>query len=74
MWHEANNCISREFKFANFKEALGFVNKIGELAEKANHHPDLELGWGRVKVTLSTHSEGKVTSKDRQLAEEIDKL
>lgn len=74
MWQEQDKIISKEFKFEDFKLALEFVNKVGVLAEKANHHPDIELGWGRVKISLTTHSEGKVTDKDRKLAEEIDKL
>lgn len=73
-WTEENNSLTREFKFADFKQALEFVNKVGELAEKANHHPDIELGWGRVKVSLTTHSTGKVTDKDRTLAKQIDSL
>lgn len=74
MWNEENNSVYKEFKFSDFKTALEFVNKVGELAEKHNHHPDIELGWGRVKLTLSTHSEGKVTQKDSQLATLIDKI
>ncbi len=74
MWHEENNAIYKEFKFEDFKYALEFVNKVGALAEDMNHHPDVELGWGRVKVTLTTHSAGKVTDKDKKLAEIIDKL
>ncbi len=74
MWKENNNSITKEFKFEDFKSALEFVNKVGELAEEQNHHPDVELGWGRVKITLSTHSEGKVTKKDQELAKEIDKI
>lgn len=74
MWNQAHNSLAKEFKFEDFKTALMFVNKVGELAEKANHHPDIELSWGRVQVTLSTHSEGGVTEKDRQLAKEIDQL
>lgn len=74
MWQEENNSIYKEFKFSDFKSALEFVNKIGELAEEQNHHPDIELGWGRVKVTLSTHSEGGVTEKDKTLANFIDKI
>ncbi len=74
MWKEENSVITREFNFDDFKSALEFVNKVGAIAEKANHHPDIELGWGRVKVSLSTHSEGKVTNKDRSLASEIDNL
>ncbi len=73
-WAEQDGRLVKEFKFADFKSALGFVNKVGALAEKANHHPDIELGWGRVKVLLFTHSEQKITEKDKQLAREIDKL
>ncbi|MDB5163585.1 MAG: Pterin-4a-carbinolamine dehydratase [Candidatus Saccharibacteria bacterium] len=74
MWQEKDKALVREFKFADFKSALGFVNKVGELAEAANHHPDIQLGWGKVVITLTTHSEGGVTDKDRQLAEKIDGL
>ena len=72
MWQEADNTLTQEFKFPDFKTALQFVNKVGELAEQMNHHPDIELGWGRVKVSLTSHDEGKVTDKDRQLADKID--
>jgi 4a-hydroxytetrahydrobiopterin dehydratase len=74
MWQEENNSITKEFKFPDFKTALVFVNKVGRKAEEHNHHPDIELSWGRVKILLSTHSEGKVTDKDRQLAQAIDTL
>ncbi len=74
MWREENNYLIEEFKFGDFKAALEFVNKVGELAETANHHPDVEFGWGYVKVKLTTHSEGEVTDKDHKLAQEIDKL
>jgi 4a-hydroxytetrahydrobiopterin dehydratase len=74
MWQEESNALVREFTFADFKSALDFVNKVGQLAEDANHHPDIELGWGRVKVRLTTHSAGKVTPQDRLLATAIDQL
>lgn len=74
MWQEKNNCFTKTFEFPDFKTALEFVNKIGALAEAANHHPDIELGWGRVKVSLTTHSAGKVTSKDHKLASKIDNV
>lgn len=74
MWPEANQKISKEFTFPDFKTALAFVDKVGELAEQANHHPDIELGYGSVKITLSTHTEGRVTDKDRSLAAQIDQL
>lgn len=74
MWQEKNNQLVRKFEFENFKGALDFVNKVGELAENANHHPEIDFGWGYAKITLSTHSEGGVTDKDHQLADQIDKL
>ena len=74
MWREEANTLAKEFKFPDFKTALDFVDKIGDLAEKVNHHPDIELGWGRVKITLTTHSEGKVTDNDRDMPDAIDKL
>lgn len=74
MWMEENNCLVKEFKFADFKTALAFVNQVGEIAEGMNHHPDVELGWGRVKLRLSTHSEHKITEKDHRLAAAIDQI
>lgn len=64
----------REFRFRDFKTALAFVNKIGAIAETLHHHPDIELGWGRVKVATITHSESKITEKDKELAERIDEI
>jgi len=74
-WNFDNNQIHSEYQFEDFKEALSFVNKIGDEAEKMNHHPDMLLhSWNKVKVTISTHSEGGVTEKDFKLAAIIDKL
>ncbi|MBI4122823.1 MAG: 4a-hydroxytetrahydrobiopterin dehydratase [Parcubacteria group bacterium] len=64
--------IRKEFKFKNFKEALDFVNKVGELAEQENHHPDIELGWGRVAIDLSTHAIGGLSENDFILAAKIE--
>lgn len=74
MWDKQDNKLVKEFKFDDFKQALAFVNKVGELVEQAQHHPDIELGWGRVEISLTTHDEGGVTDKDRTLAKIIDKL
>jgi 4a-hydroxytetrahydrobiopterin dehydratase len=74
-WNFDNNRIQSDYQFKDFKEALSFVNKVGEEAEKINHHPDIFLhSWNKVIITLSTHSEGGVTEKDFQLASTIDKL
>ena len=66
--------ISREFKFKNFAEAIIFAAKIAQLAEEENHHPDLHVSWGKVKVELSTHSVGGLSEKDFILAARIDTL
>lgn len=66
--------IRREFKFKDFKEALAFVNKTGEIAEEEGHHPDIELGYGKVAVNLSTHAVGGLSTNDFIVAAKIDKL
>jgi len=71
-WQRKANAIHKEYRFADFLQALAFVNHIGSLAEEANHHPDIELGWGRVAVSLSTHDAGGVTKRDLALARRID--
>jgi 4a-hydroxytetrahydrobiopterin dehydratase len=65
--------IEREWTLADFPAAIAFINRLAELAEAANHHPDILLhGWNRVRLTLSTHSEGGLTEADFKLAHEID--
>jgi len=67
--------IEREWKLANFKEAIEFVNEVAKLAEQANHHPDIRVhGWNKVELSLSTHSQGGLTDADFQLASRIDAL
>jgi 4a-hydroxytetrahydrobiopterin dehydratase len=68
-WSEVDGALQREFTFSNFAEALSFVNRVGELAEAENHHPDIELGWGRVVLRWRTHSAGAITDRDREMAE-----
>jgi 4a-hydroxytetrahydrobiopterin dehydratase len=74
-WREEGAELVRDFEFANFKDALAFVNRVGEEAEEMNHHPDILVhGWNKVRLTLSTHSEGRVTDADHTLAGRIDGL
>lgn len=74
-WKTNNEQLEREFTFSNFKQALRFVNKVGELAEEMDHHPDILLfGYKKVKITLTTHSGGKITELDYGLAEKIDQI
>jgi 4a-hydroxytetrahydrobiopterin dehydratase len=66
--------IVREYKFPDFRSALAFVNKVGELAEEQGHHPDIALGWGRVEITTWTHAVNGLTESDFILAAKIDRL
>ncbi len=67
--------IERELVFADFAAAITFVDRVAELAEAANHHPDILLhSWNRVRLTLSTHAEGGLTDADFALAGQIDRL
>jgi 4a-hydroxytetrahydrobiopterin dehydratase len=71
-WQRHDDEIRKEFKFADFRQAMAFVNKVAQAAEAADHHPDIDIRYNRVKMKLSTHSEGGVTAKDFALAADID--
>ncbi|MBI3670853.1 MAG: 4a-hydroxytetrahydrobiopterin dehydratase [Acidobacteria bacterium] len=66
--------ITKTFKFRDFREALKFVNHVGELAEEQGHHPDIFLAWGRVDVTIWTHKINGLTESDFILAAKVDQL
>jgi 4a-hydroxytetrahydrobiopterin dehydratase len=66
--------LRRRFRFKNFREALGFVNRVGELAEEQEHHPDVSLGWGYAEVTVFTHKIDGLTESDFILAAKISEL
>lgn len=74
-WKESNNTLTATFKFKNFIEAWGFMNKVALVAEKQNHHPDWRNVYNMVEIKLTTHDEeSTITEKDRNLAAAIDKL
>lgn len=64
--------LTRTFKFKNFADALAFVNVVGGIAERANHHPDIYLAWGKVKVTVWTHKINGLTESDFIFAAKVD--
>ena len=66
--------ISKTFTFKNFKEALGFANKVGDIAEAEGHHPDMLVGWGKVHIELTTHAIGGLSENDFIVAAKIDEL
>jgi 4a-hydroxytetrahydrobiopterin dehydratase len=71
-WERDGDEIEKKFRFDGFKASMTFVNRVADLAEAAGHHPDIAIKYNRVKLTLSTHSEGGVTEKDFALAAQID--
>lgn len=74
-WKYQNDQIGRDYELKNFKEALSFVNKVGEIAEQMDHHPDIFIhGWNKVRITVSTHSAGGVTENDFKLAHKIEDI
>ena len=66
--------LRREFRFKDFREALDFVNRVGELAEAQGHHPDIDFGWGRAEVTIFTHKIDGLTESDFVFAAKVDRL
>ena len=73
-WQVGDGQLTRTVTRKDFKDALIFVNAVGFLAERANHHPDILVRWNAVTLTLSTHSEGGLTSKDFALARQVNEL
>jgi 4a-hydroxytetrahydrobiopterin dehydratase len=67
-WSESEGALERTFTFENFREALAFVNQVGELAEAESHHPDIAIHYNRVTLRWWTHSAGGITDRDRELA------
>ena len=70
-WSREGDSIVRAFEFADFVDAVGFMAKVGVLAERANHHPELSNVYNRVRIVLSTHDAGGITELDVSLAREI---
>ncbi len=73
-WRVTNDGLQKRFEFANFSESLAFVNRVGEIAESSDHHPDITFGWGYAELRTITHDRGGITDVDFALVEKIDKL
>jgi 4a-hydroxytetrahydrobiopterin dehydratase len=74
LWQFASTNIERTATFADFPAAIAFVNRVAEAAEKANHHPDIDIRWNKVRLALSSHDAGGLTELDFHLAGVIDSL
>jgi len=73
-WTVEDKRLTRKYKFANFAESLAFVNKVGQIAEAADHHPDITFGWGYAEIATTTHDRGGITDVDFNLAGRINGL
>ena len=73
-WEETGGALERTFELAPFHEAIAFVNRIAELAEQENHHPDIAVAYRKVTLRWTTHSAGGITDRDRELAARSDEL
>ena len=74
-WRDDGEALTRDLEFPDFASALAYVNRVAGLAEEANHHPDIAIhGWNRVRLSLVTHAEGRITDADRAMAARIDEL
>ncbi len=73
-WQVEDGMLTRTFSFADFRAALRFVNRVGNLAEEAGHHPDIDIRYNRVRLGLTTHDAGGLTAKDFDLATAVDQL
>lgn len=71
-WERSGAMISRRYRFNDFREALAFVNRVGDLAEAAGHHPDIDIRYNTVTLALTTHDAGGLSAKDFELARAID--
>ncbi|MDQ3621195.1 MAG: 4a-hydroxytetrahydrobiopterin dehydratase [Verrucomicrobiota bacterium] len=73
-WEHEKKHIERTFEFDDFTQAMDFVNSVAEIAEEDEHHPDMDIRYSKVRIQLSTHSEGGLTEMDFEVAEKIDTL
>lgn len=73
-WSLETDTITKVLMFDNFKQSIDFVNKVSEIAEKHNHHPEIIINYDQVKLMLTTHTESGLTKKDFEVAREVDKI
>jgi 4a-hydroxytetrahydrobiopterin dehydratase len=73
-WAERNGALERTLEFEGFRDAIQFVDRLADLAESENHHPDIAISYRRVTIRWTTHSAGGITDRDRELAARTDEL
>jgi|TARA_Y100000310_G_scaffold245112_1_gene250046 4a-hydroxytetrahydrobiopterin dehydratase len=73
-WQHRNNQIEKEFTFDTYMKGIDFVNRLAGKAEEQNHHPDLEVGWCKIKVAFTSHDSGGITERDVKMAKEAEAI
>ena len=73
-WGNSNKKLERTFKFKDFNESIDFVNKVAKIAETQNHHPDIEINYDKVKISITDHEKGGVSKKCHELVKAIDDM
>jgi 4a-hydroxytetrahydrobiopterin dehydratase len=73
-WRLENGALTQNFVFTDFREAMSFVNSLAAVAERAGHHPDIDIRYNKVNLALSSHDAGGITEKDFALATEIGRI
>jgi 4a-hydroxytetrahydrobiopterin dehydratase len=73
-WKEINNSLEKTYHFSDFKEALNFINKVGDISESMNHHPEITNIYNKVTLKLRTHDKNQITDLDYQMAKKVDDL
>jgi len=73
-WGESKKKLERTFKFKSFDESINFVNKVAKIAEEQDHHPEIEINYNKVKISITDHEKGEVSEKCYKLVKSIDKL
>jgi 4a-hydroxytetrahydrobiopterin dehydratase len=75
VWRQEGETLVRDYEFKDFISAMAFINRVADAAEEVNHHPDILVHhWNKVRLTLTTHAEGKLTDNDHAMAQRIDGL
>ena len=75
VWRQEGETLVRDYEFKDFVSAMAFVNRVADAAEEVNHHPDILVHhWNKVRLTLTTHSQGRLTGNDHAMAQRIDGL
>jgi 4a-hydroxytetrahydrobiopterin dehydratase len=73
-WKEIDNSLQKTYQFSDFKEALNFINKVGDISESMNHHPEITNIYNKVTLKLKTHDKNQITDLDYQMAKKVDDL